>query len=159
MREQDIQIRNATTADATSIVALLERAFIAHRDHYTAEAYSATVPGAATVAQRLAEGPTWVAVRRTELIGTLSGQPRGEDFYLRSLAVDPGARRLGVGEMLLMHAEHYAIASRFARLRLDTTRFLTASHRLYLRLGFLIDHEDDGDLHGTSLMSFVRTLR
>ena len=153
-----VELRAATTADAAAIAAVLGAAFVEHRADYTDQAYESTVIDPARVTDRLAEGPTWVATRGGGILGTVSAVPRGGQLYIRSLAVHPDARGLGIGELLIIEATDWAIDSGFDSLRLETTPFLETSQRLYLRCGFTYDGITRGDLHGTPLVAMVRQL-
>lgn len=135
-----------------------QASFSEHRADYTGEAYESTVLDAARITDRLAEGPTWLAVRNGTILGTLSAVPRGDELYIRSLTVHPDTRGLGIGELLIVKATDWATDAGFARCRLETTPFLESSQRLYIRCGFTYDTAARADLHGTPLVAMVRTL-
>ncbi|KAF0114477.1 MAG: putative acetyltransferase [Rhodobacteraceae bacterium] len=55
---------------------------------------------------------------------------------LKKLYVIPEARRQGVANLLISHTEQAAMDKGVTQLRLETGMRLSASHRLYARLGF-----------------------
>ena len=144
-------IRLATVSDAAAIAKLLRVAFDAHRECYPPEAWRSTTPGPSMVSARLEEGPIWVASLGDTLVGTLSAIVMPDELHLRSLAVDPAARRNDVAAALLHAAHDEAYARNMRALSLETAEFLEAAVRLYGRLGF--ETRGTGDHHG------LRTLR
>jgi GNAT superfamily N-acetyltransferase len=155
---EEIRVHRAELADAPAVAAVLAAAFAEHRAEYTAAAYAATVVDGPTIAARFDEGPVWVAVRSSDVIGTISAVPDGSTLHLRSMAVVPLARGLGVGDLLINRATEWALPTGFDRLTLDTTPFLVAARRLYERHGFVIADQPARDLHGTPLVSMVQDL-
>src|SRR2546423_7205785 len=99
-------ITRATAADAASIARLLADAFEFYRPLYTPGGFAATTPRAEMIASRLGEGPTWIC----EGIATLGAVKKGDDLYLRSMAVAPRARGRQLGLRLLEVAEEFAHA-------------------------------------------------
>jgi GNAT superfamily N-acetyltransferase len=144
-------IRLATATDADAVAKPLSVAFDAHRGKYPPEAWRSATPGPAMVIARLEEGPIWVASLGDTLVGTLSAIVMPDELHLRSLAVDPAARRNGVAAVLLHAAHDEARARNMRTLSLETAEFLAAAARLYGRLGF--ETRGTGDHHG------LRTLR
>ena len=147
-------IRRATAADAAAIATLLRAAFDAHRGSYPPEAWRATTPGPPAVIARLEEGPVWVASRDATLVGTLSSVVMADELHLRSLAVDPAARRNGVAAALPHAADEEARARRLRALSLETAEFLQAAVALYERLGF--ETRRSGDHHGLHTLWMTR---
>lgn len=152
-------IRLATPEDATAIAMVLREAFAEYEALYTPEALTATTPPADLIRQRLAEGPTWVALRQNAaIVGTVSAVLKDEGVYMRSMAILPTQRGLGLGRLLLQEVEVFARQHNAARLFLSTTPFLARAIRLYEQFGF--QRSDDGphDLFGTPLFTMVKTL-
>jgi uncharacterized protein len=156
---EEVRAHRAAPEDAPAIAAVLEAAFAEYRESYTAAAYAATVPDAATIAGRFAEGPVWVAVRGRDVIGTVSARPEGATLHLRSMGVVPAARGMGVGDLLINRATEWAFPTGYDWLRLETTPFLAAAARLYARHGFVVTDAPPRDLHGTPLLTMVQDLR
>lgn len=154
----EINVRLATIAEAVSIASVVHRAFVEYEPLYTAEAFAITVPTAEQIAKRWNEGPVWAATRDGRLEGTVAAIPRGDGLYIRSMAVTPGARGLGLAKMLLQAVEQFAEANGFGRMVLSTTPFLHQAIRLYERFGFERTNEGPHDLAGTPLFTMEKRL-
>ena len=163
-------IRVATTADADSVASVLSESFAEYKPLYTPEGYAATTPTAEQIRARWEEGPVWVAVGDGDdvggvvsgvnvvVVGTVSAVPRGEELYVRSMAVVPSARGRRVGESLLARVEEFARAHGHARLTLTTTPFLSRAIRLYERAGFRPSGRGPLELFGTPLFEMSKDL-
>jgi uncharacterized protein len=149
-------VRAATEADAEAVATVLRAAFQEFESLYTPEAFSATTPTAGEVRCRLEEGPVWVAVPDRRVLGTVSALPRGDELYLRSMAVSPAVRGQGIGQLLLDRVERFAIERGHRRIVLTTTPFLLGAIRLYERAGFVRAGAEMGELHGTPLFGMVK---
>lgn len=154
-----VHIRTAATVDALQIASVLRESFIEYEDLYTPEGFATTTPMSEEVLTRMKEGPVWVALIDDSLVGTVSAVDRGEDLYVRGMAVLPLARGRRIGELLLREIENYAAALGYCRLILSTTPFLHSAIRLYERSGFLRCKEGAHDLKGTPLFTMVKNLR
>ena len=99
----------------------------------------------------------WVAKEGGTVVGTVSAIERGEEVYIRSMALLPSARGRGIGRRLLAQVEAFAVSRGARRLSLTTTPFLTAAIRLYERAGF---RRASGplDLCGTPLFAMAKEL-
>ena len=151
-----VTIRLATDDDANAIARVLAEAFVAYRPLYTDGAFSATAIDSRGVTARIVEGPVWVAVESGAVIGTVAAVGRGEDLYIRGMAVAPAARGCGVGTQLLEGVEAFARKGGYRRLVLSTTPFLTEAIHLYERSGFGRVPEGAMDLFGTPLFSMAK---
>lgn len=153
-----IEIRLAELHDAAAIASLLAESFAEYEPLYTPEGYAATAIASEQVAERIVEGPVWVALSDKMVVGTVSVVAGSGSLYLRGMAVRPTARGQHIGEVLLAEIEKFADAGRFRRLFLSTTPFLGRAIRLYERLGF--HRTDDGphDLFGTPLFTMEKFL-
>ena len=154
-----VDIRRAGPDDAEAVAAILLAAFEPLRAQYTPAAFAATTPPAAVLRARLSEGPTWLALLDGKPVGTVSAVARGTDLYVRSMAVLPEARGLGIGARLLDETEAFARANGLGRLTLSTTPFLDAAIALYEAAGFTRSAEGPADLHGTPLAGMAKPLR
>ncbi len=152
-----VRIRLARADDAPDIHALMQAAFRAFEPQYTPDCFDATVLDPERIAQRMTEGPVWVAESDGQLLGTVSAVPDARGVYLRGLAVHPEARRQRVGLHLLHVVEGYADGVGAPRVWLSTTTFLDASQELYRAAGF-VNVDGPPDLHGTPLVSFEKVL-
>ncbi len=153
------EIRLATQKDLSSVASLLQESFAEYRSLYTDEGFAATTPSSEQLSQRMNEGPIWVAAKDDVLVGTVSAVARGDDLYIRGMAVLPRARGLGVGAHLLKTIEEFALAQGHQRLTLSTTPFLSAAIRLYESYGFQRTADGPHDLHGTPLFTMIKDLR
>lgn len=151
-------IKRATAADAGLVADILRDAFAPFEELYTPTAFRATVMSAAEVAQRLDEGPVWVALLERRPAGTVSAVSTAEECYLRSLAVVPRARGRGVGASLVLAVEQFARSEGHRELVLSTTPFLESAIRLYERCGFSRSEGGPSSLHGTPLLTMRKTL-
>jgi GNAT superfamily N-acetyltransferase len=104
------------------------------------------------------EGPVWTAVQTGTIVGTAAAVPRGEDLYIRGMAILPSARGQRIGELLLEHIESFASVRGYKRLVLSTTPFLTRAIRLYEHFGFRRSPEGPHDLFETPLFTMVKNL-
>jgi len=158
MESSGIEIRRAGAADAPALAQLLAAAFAEYEAAYTPAAFAATTPGADQIRARLPEGPVWIALQQACPVGTVSAVRRGETVYLRSMAVLPAARGLGAGARLLHEVEAFARHAGATALLLSTTPFLTRALRLYEHYGFQPSPAGPHDLHGTPLLTLVKSL-
>jgi len=139
--QRQFEIRRATPVDAATISTLIHETFVPFESEYTAEAFAYTTPAADVVRGRFAEGPIWVAVDRDLIIGTVSGLPEPDRFYIRSMAVKPTAQGTGVGQKLLTTLEEFARDAGYSKLYLYTTFVLPGAKRLYEKNGFYVLRE------------------
>lgn len=137
----NVDIRLATLVDSDAVARLILEAFRPFESRYTAGAFEFTTPAVDTVRERFVEGPIWVAIADDEIVGTVSGLPEPDRFYIRSMAIKPTAQRGGIGQKLLETLEAHARREGFSRLYLYTTFVLPGAKRLYERNGFYILRE------------------
>jgi flavin reductase (DIM6/NTAB) family NADH-FMN oxidoreductase RutF/GNAT superfamily N-acetyltransferase len=154
-----IQIRLANAGEAQSISSVLLQAFIEFEPLYTPEAFAATTPTTDEIQNRWDEGPVWVALYNETIVGTVAAVPKNECLYIRSMGVSPDARGHGIGEFLLLHVEHYAVAQGFYRMFLSTTPFLVSAIRVYEKFGFQRTGEGPLELMGTPLFTMEKYLK
>lgn len=153
-----MEIVLASPGDADRIAGILLAAFGEFEALYTPAAFRATTPAAHEIISRFDEGPTWIARDGETVLGTVSAVERGDEIYIRSMAVLPGARGCGVATQLLEAVQEFAVNRHARRLSLTTTPFLFAAIRLYERAGFQSQPEPL-NLHGTPLIAMVKQLR
>ena len=139
----DVSIKLADEADAETVASLLLEAFVPFRSEYTAGAFEYTTANAEVVRGRFSEGPIWLAVDGEEAIGTVSGLPEPDRFYIRSMAVKPTAQGRGVGQKLLDELEAHAKDQGYQKLYLYTTFVLPAARPLYEKNGFYVVRETE----------------
>lgn len=151
-------VRLATRGDAAEVARVLREAFADFERLYTRAAFAATTPPAETIGQRVAEGPTWVALRGDRVVGTVSAIRREDGVYVRSTAVAPDGRGRGVARELMGQVELFARSAGATRIYLSTTPMLFDAIRLYESLGFRRTGEPPHDLHGTPLFTMAKAL-
>ncbi len=156
----DLVVRRATAADHEAVGAVTVAAY-AEFVHGPDDDYVALLRDAA---RRDREAELWVAERAGDVLGTVTlalegspwreiGEPGEGEF--RMLAVDPAARRQGVGEALSQ-----LVLGRFRELGahaivLSSLAEMTAAHRIYERLGFRrIPERDWSPVLGVDLVAF-----
>jgi N-acetylglutamate synthase-like GNAT family acetyltransferase len=154
----NIEIRLAESRDAPAIASLLADSFAEYESLYTFEGYAATAITSEQVANRISEGPLWIALSDGSVVGTVSVVVRGESLYVRGMAVRPTHRGQRIGERLLAQVEKFAKSIGIRHLFLSTTPFLERAKRLYERWGFSRVDEGPYDLHGTPLFSMEKLL-
>jgi ribosomal protein S18 acetylase RimI-like enzyme len=153
-----ISIRGAAPDEAPAIAAVLQAAFLVYQPLYTPGGFGATTPTETEIRRRWDEGPVWVAVQEMVVVGTVAAVLRDRGCYVRSMAVLPAARGLGLGGRLLEQVEAFAVAQGAPRLYLSTTPFLAAAIRLYEQAGFRRTDEEPHALFGTPLFTMVKPL-
>ena len=156
--DADVKIRIAVPADATQVAAVLLESFAEYENLYSPEGFAATTPASESILNRMKEGPVWVALLDHSAVGTASVVDRGDDLYIRGMAVLPAARGRGIASLLLRQIEDYASAHGHRRLVLSTTPFLHEAIRLYERCGFSRSLEGPQYLSGTPLFTMVKHL-
>lgn len=119
-------------------------------------------------ARRDREAELWVAERDGTVVGTvtiaLPGSPwreigTEEEGEFRMLAVDPAARRQGVGEALLGLVTDRFRSLGFRGMVLSSLAEMTAAHRVYERHGFRrAPARDWSPRPGIDLIAFERDL-
>lgn len=151
-------IRKAQIEETATIASVLRQAFLEYEPLYTPAAFAATTPVSEQILQRWGEGPVWVAVKNSDLLGTAAAIPKRNGLYIRSMAVLPLWRGLGIAHQLLKVIEGYAAADHHTRLFLSTTPFLGSAISLYKRYGFQRSAEGPNDLFGTTLFTMEKRL-
>ena len=154
----NIFIRLATAADLPEVAALMHASFVEYRSLYTEEAFLATTPTSEQLGSRMQEGPIWVVTTGENKVGTVSAVVRGNDIYIRGMAVLPDARGHRLGELLLKHVEEFGRKRKCKRQVLSTTPFLLRAIRLYERTAFQRTDEGPHDLFGTPLFTMAKDL-
>ncbi len=140
-----IQIRPAAPADTPAIHALIGGIFAEYG--YTLdlerEDPHLQAPGPYF---RAAQGEFWVACRESRLAGTVAAARHADVLELKSLYVDPGQRRAGLGRRLCEQVLAFARAAGCGRVELWSDTLFIDAHRLYERLGFMRDGQREQHL-------------
>jgi ribosomal protein S18 acetylase RimI-like enzyme len=137
----DLTIRPAHPGELAAVGDLTVRAYLA--DGPISEKYTAMLADASS---RARDAELLVAVDSDDhLLGTVTiALPGGEfadvardgELEFRMLAVDPSARRRGVGEALVRTVIDRARFLGLPRVILSSQQTMTAAHRIYERFGF-----------------------
>jgi ribosomal protein S18 acetylase RimI-like enzyme len=154
----DSIVRRATAQDSDAIASVLRRAFAEFEPQYTPAAFAATVPAVDEISARFNEGPVWVGLCGDQIVGTVAAVLKVEGTYIRSMAIAPEARGLGLAARLLDHVERFAREHHAPCLFLSTTPFLTNAIRLYERYGFHRTGDGPNVLFGTPLFTMKMVL-
>lgn len=88
-----------------------------------------------------------------ELAGLIETIDRSDHLLIENVAVAPQWHGQGFGRALMAHAETVACAAGYREVRLYTNQRFEANVQLYLRLGYLIDREEESSLGITVYMS------
>lgn len=152
----EIEIRLARADDAASIGQVLHASFVEYESLYTPEGFAATALSAQQVLKRMQEGPVWVAICESRVVGTVAALMKGKSVYMRGMAVQPTARGLGIARRMLAQVEQRAREKQATRIFLSTTPFLTAAIELYGRAGFQRTSEPSYELFGTPLFTMEK---
>ena len=149
--DSPVRIRLAASDDAPVVADILHASFVEYQSLYTAPGFAATTVDAQQVLVRMREGPVWIALRHSDVVGTVAAVVKDNSLHLRGMAVRPESRRLKVGALLLDQAERFALEQGCRRIVLSTTPFLDAAIRLYEKSGFRPVQDGGHDLLGTPL--------
>lgn len=135
--EMSMTLRDAVANDAEGILACLASAFDPYRARYTPAAYAHTILDLHSLQLRLREMSVLVALCGKQIVGTVAFGAKGDEGYLRGMAVHPGWQGSGVASILLDRADK-ALRQRDCRLvTLGTTEALERAGRFYRRAGFV----------------------
>ncbi|WP_084512726.1 GNAT family N-acetyltransferase [Agromyces subbeticus] len=146
-QRDDVRLRLMRSEETDLVAALVEGAYAS--DFELSEAYRADI---AAVAERARDHQVWVAMDASSgaLLGTastpvagaaISPLARAGELDFRFLGVAAGARRRGIGELLVGHVLRLARIRGIDRVVLNTGPDMVAAQRLYERLGFERLHE------------------
>ena len=154
----NIKIRAAKLEDTEAIASVLDQSFAEFESMYTPEAFAATTPSSEQIRARWSEGPVWVVVSHSDVVGTISAVVEKDSLYVRSMAVLPSARAQNIGRFLLKEVETYAKTQSCKRMFLSTTPFLTRAIKLYERFGFQRNSDGPHELFDTPLFTMEKRL-
>lgn len=160
-----MQIRKATADDAATVTAIIEEVYVGGgwADPVTSPDYVRSLRDAGT---RIALATVLLAEQDGTPVGTVTatdGPPlanivRPGELEVRMLAVQPDARRRGVARALMQACEELARATGKTRLVLSTESAMTAAQALYESLGFVRTPDRDWTIHGTTLITYARSM-
>lgn len=132
-----MSFRPIRAGDAAAVAALIRTAFSTQPVQVDPPA-SALGVTAETVAAHLAGGGSGaVAEAQGFVVGSVLWEMRTDGVYVSRLAVDPGARRRGIGHGLMGFAERMARGAGAERLSLGTRLLLSGNRRLFAECGYV----------------------
>ncbi len=78
-----------------------------------------------------------------ELAALIETIPEPDHILIENVAVSPRFQRRGLGRHLLAHIEQVAKSRGYGQVRLYTNKLFAENVRLYLRLGYRVDREEE----------------
>jgi GNAT superfamily N-acetyltransferase len=131
-----VTVDRVTHVDVPAICALYKKVWDAHPPGLPSELVKAWQPTQLEFTSWM-EGVTYFAARRDgRLLGCVGCEIRHGACHLVNLAVDPEARRQGVGSALIASAVEWARKSGSPVVWADGLARFTVATRLFLKLGF-----------------------
>jgi len=85
--------------------------------------------------------------RDNELAALIEMSPEADHLLIVNVAVSPTDQGRGYGRAMLVHAEKIAGSLGLKELRLYTSTHLTNNVKLYRRMGYSIDREEEASPH------------
>jgi ribosomal protein S18 acetylase RimI-like enzyme len=82
-----------------------------------------------------------------ELAALIEMHPELDHLLIVNVAVSPNHQGKGLGRALLMHAEEFTLSLGLVEMRLYTSIHLTENVKLYERLGYKVDREEEASSH------------
>jgi ribosomal protein S18 acetylase RimI-like enzyme len=134
-----VQLRQGVETDASAIREL------------TREAYAKWVPVISREPTPMtADYAEAVRIHRFDLLyveGKLAALietiPKADHLLVENVAVSPSFQGRGFGRKLMAHAEQLAASSGFSEIKLYTNKLFAENVRLYSKLGYRVDREEE----------------
>lgn len=82
-----------------------------------------------------------------EAAALIEMEPEDDHLLVVNVAVSPNHQGRGYGRALLAHAEEFALSLGLKELRLYTSVHLTENVKLYERVGYKVDREEEASPH------------
>ena len=82
-----------------------------------------------------------------EMAALIEMEPEADHLLVVNIAVSPSHQGKGYGRALLTHAEAFTRSLGLAELRLYTSVHLTENVKLYERVGYKVDREEEASPH------------
>jgi GNAT superfamily N-acetyltransferase len=92
-------------------------------------------------------------------VALIEMEPKDGHLLIVNAAVSPDHQGRGYGRALLAHAEEFAISLGLNELRLYTSIHLTENVKLYGRVGYTVDHEEEAPPHLGRFVYMSKRLR
>lgn len=78
-----------------------------------------------------------------KIVALIEMIPKADHLLIENVAVSPAFQGRGLGRKLLTHAEQVAASLRLSVIKLYTNKLFTENLRLYQKLGYAIDREEE----------------
>lgn len=124
-------VREATAADVSEIVSLINRAFAVERFFKNADRTDAD-----TVQQYMTEGTFLLLYEGGEMVACVYLKVTEDRAYLGMLSVDPGRQKSGLGTRMMREGEAYARAAGCKALDIWIVNLRTELPPIYRKFGF-----------------------
>jgi ribosomal protein S18 acetylase RimI-like enzyme len=128
-------LRSAGPEEAAALLDLMRRAFSEYRGVLQPES-SVFVETDTVIAEKLAAGGGFVAMRDGDLVGCVIAEAKSMRGYLGRLAVLPEARRHGVARRLMLAGEAFLRARGLRSAEINVRIALTGNIALFASLGY-----------------------
>jgi ribosomal protein S18 acetylase RimI-like enzyme len=144
-----VSLRPATAADVPRLTELVRTAYA----HYVARIGGLPRPMTDDYAEVVRRDRVIVAEHGGEILGLAVLGVGDEGFYVDNVAVDPSHQGMGVGRVLLEHAEIAARDAGFDSIYLYTHERMAENLALYARIGYV---EYDRRAEGEAQIVYLR---
>jgi ribosomal protein S18 acetylase RimI-like enzyme len=136
---ETMMLRSATPADASAIRALTREAYAKWVPVIGREPMPMTVDYVEAVQKHRID----LLYRSGELAALIEMVAQVDCFLIANVAVSPAFQRRGFGRKLLAHAEQVAASLGYDEIKLYTNKLFAENVRLYGRLGYRVDREEE----------------
>lgn len=136
-------LRRAISADAALVRDLVRAAYAKWVPLLGREPKPMTADYDAAVRDHVVE-VLWVD---GEMVALIEMEPKADHLLVVNVAVSPSHQGSGYGRALLAHAEEFARSLGLSELRLYTSIHLTENVKLYERVGYKVDREEEASQH------------
>jgi ribosomal protein S18 acetylase RimI-like enzyme len=130
-----IVIRPAAPGEAATVLAVMRRAFAEYRGVLRPES-SVFVETESLIAAKLEAGGGFLAFERERPVGCVIAEAKDGHGYLGRLAVDPGFRRRGLAQRLMLAGECFARERGLKLAEVQVRIALTGNIALFQALGY-----------------------
>ncbi len=135
----NIKLRPAVPPDAAAIAAIVDAAYA----KWVPVIGRKPLPMQADYRQAVLEHQFDLATDQGRIVGLLETMPRADHLWIENVAVHPDAQGLGIGRLLLQHAEEKARGLGCPEIRLLTNGAFAANVALYRKYNYAVDREEE----------------